>query len=540
MNTMNITTAKKKLSFFYLVPFIFFCLTSPARAQVPVYNSYPSASAVIFLDFDGHTVDNTAWNYNGPIFCGASGLNSTQITEVFNRVAEDYRPFNINITTDSLKFLAAPADKRMRVILTVTSDWYGAVGGVAFNGSFQWGDASPCFVFSALLNYNTKNIGEATSHEAGHTLGLYHQATYDANCVKVSDYNYGTGSGEIGWAPIMGVGYYRNFTLWNNGPNSYGCNNYQSDLDIITTNNGFGYRPDDHGNNFANAQAVSYVSNQFSFPGVIERNTDVDMIKFTIPINGRFELTALPYNVGTGNAGSNLDMQVSLYNGSETLLNVYNPATVLSSVIDSVLNAGTYYIKVEGKGNIYAPDYASLGSYSLLGRFSGGVLPLHRLELSGAVNGDKHQLNWVIEADEQVVSQILEYAVDGRNFEPLRQPLPADRSYTYTPSANGTTQYRVNVVFDNGRQYYSNIISLRVNEKPRPRLVGNLINTSSLTITSPGQYRYMILDMNGRIISNGQLAQGTSIVSLSSLPAGMYIAEFSKGKEVYAEKFIKK
>ena len=40
----------------------------------------------------------------------------------------------------------------------------------------------------------------------------------------------GLGSGEIGWAPIMGVGYYKNFTLWNNGPNSFGCTNYQSDL----------------------------------------------------------------------------------------------------------------------------------------------------------------------------------------------------------------------------------------------------------------------------------------------------------------------
>ena len=58
---------------------------SQSNAQVPVLSSNPSASAVIFLDFDGHTVANTSWNYAGPIYCGASGMNNTQITEAFNR-----------------------------------------------------------------------------------------------------------------------------------------------------------------------------------------------------------------------------------------------------------------------------------------------------------------------------------------------------------------------------------------------------------------------------------------------------------------------
>src|SRR6476660_7365776 len=88
--------------------------TTVIKSQVPLLNSYPSAAAVVFLDFDGHTVNGTSWNYNGPIACGASGLNNSQITEVFNRVAEDYRPFNINITTDSNKYLAAPANQRPR------------------------------------------------------------------------------------------------------------------------------------------------------------------------------------------------------------------------------------------------------------------------------------------------------------------------------------------------------------------------------------------------------------------------------------------
>ena len=78
---------------------IVFASTVSLKAQVPQLNSFSSASAVVFLDFDGHYVNGTSWNYNGPINCGSSGLNNTQITEVFNRVSEDFRPFNLNITT---------------------------------------------------------------------------------------------------------------------------------------------------------------------------------------------------------------------------------------------------------------------------------------------------------------------------------------------------------------------------------------------------------------------------------------------------------
>src|SRR5690348_4554380 len=95
------------------------------NAQVPVLSSLPSAQYVIFLDFDGHTVNGTGWNYSGPIYCGASTLDNNQITTIFNRVSEDYRPFNVNITTDSTKYLAAAANKRMRVIETVSYEWYG-------------------------------------------------------------------------------------------------------------------------------------------------------------------------------------------------------------------------------------------------------------------------------------------------------------------------------------------------------------------------------------------------------------------------------
>ena len=95
-----------------------------AKSQVTDLNSYPSASSVIFLDFNGHAVSGTMWNTNGAFTCNPAGLSDAAITEVFNRVAEDYRPFNINVTTNETKYNSAPANRRMRVVITTSHEWY--------------------------------------------------------------------------------------------------------------------------------------------------------------------------------------------------------------------------------------------------------------------------------------------------------------------------------------------------------------------------------------------------------------------------------
>src|SRR5687768_6841135 len=114
-----------------LLASLLLCGARAAVAQTPLFNSHPAAAATLFLDFDGHRVNGTTWNMNGPITCNPSNLSPAQVTEICNRVAEDYRPFNVNVTTDSARYLAAPAYTRMRLILTTSWEWYGSAGGVS-------------------------------------------------------------------------------------------------------------------------------------------------------------------------------------------------------------------------------------------------------------------------------------------------------------------------------------------------------------------------------------------------------------------------
>ncbi len=131
-------------------------------------------------------------------------------------------------------------------------------------------------------------------------------------------------------------------------------------------------------------------------------------------------------------------MQITLYNSSESVLNVYNPGDTLNLVVDTSLNAGIYYAKIEGKGNQFAPAYASLGSYSLQASFTGDetiALPLRKLELKGAVNENKHLLNWIVEADENITHQSIEMSADGVAFTTLTETAADARFYTYISSS---------------------------------------------------------------------------------------------------------
>ena len=528
----------RTLNQFVLIICLLLC-SSISFSQVPIHNSHPTASATIYLDFDGQLVQNTSWNWSGPLNLGHSNLSAAQMSEVYNRVAEDYRPFNINVTTDSTKYWSAPLTQRTRVILTTNSSWYGSAGGVAYTNSFSWGDNTPCFVFTQLLQNNVKNISEAAAHEAGHTLGLRHQATYDANCNLVSSYNTGVGSGEAGWAPIMGVGYYRNSTTWHDGPGPYGCTNLQSDLSIITsTRNGIIFKNDDYNESFQHVTSVPFSDRKFEIEGMISTSDEKDLFKFTLSSQRRVKISAVPTNVA-GITGTNLDIALELYN-NKTKINTYNPAATLSASIDTILSAGTYHILIDGVGNGYTTEYGSLGPYLIAAEeIDFTILPLRKLVLSGTIQQDMHKLNWTIDADETIQQLVVEVSNDGRNFTPLAETASDALYYNYRPASSSPVIYRLNVKFNDGHQYYSNMITLRNQGNIyKPQIMGNIISNGELRINSPGNYLYTVYSVNGNRLASGRLSNGINQVQHTQITKGVYVIKYSNDQEEWSEKFI--
>jgi uncharacterized repeat protein (TIGR01451 family) len=359
-------------------------------------HSNSGALHTIFLDFDGHVTSGTAWNsnFNGgqDIVTPAWSLDAdcstfsdserATIQRIWMRVAEDFAPFEVNVTTqqpplDDLRKVES-GDTRWGIRIVIGQNTFlSSAGGVAYLNSFNWNSDTPAFVF----NTSEIAVAEAVSHEAGHTLGLYHDGT------ATQEYYSGHGSGATSWAPIMGSAYYRNVTQWSRGEYS-GANNQEDDLAKIVTQNGFGYRADDYGDTFATAsQLVS--PGQSVIPatyGMIERNTDTDVFSFWADA-AQAVLAIDPLAIG-----ANLDLRADLHNAAGVLLATSNPATALNASLSLLLPAaGQYYVSVTGVGK-GAPlvdgysDYGSLGHYRITGSIGSSVAAMADLSLAISVS----------------------------------------------------------------------------------------------------------------------------------------------------------
>jgi hypothetical protein len=524
----------KNLSMYLLVLLM---ALSISGFSIPTLNSFPSASATIYLDFDGQVVTGTIWNGGGTINAAPSGHTDAEITSMFHRVAEDFRPFNVNVTTDESKYLAAPISRRIRVIITPTNYFRTGVGGAAYTGSFTWGDDTPCFVFSNMLG-NIKWIAECCTHETGHTLGLSHQSKYDNGCTMLQSYHEGVGSGETSWAPVMGNSYYRNMSGWNNGPTPSGCNAAQDNLTIITQNN-FGYRADDHSNDVNVSPSVISVSNRtINTGGIITTSTDKDYFALNVSSQSSVRMDFKPFSLGN-NTGANLDIKISLLNSARQVIRTYDPLQILHVTIDTVLLSGTYYFMVDGTGNTNVGDYGSLGEYSIAGSVMPlSVTPIHNINLSGTSSNGKHSLNWNIISDERIKSVVIESSSNGTSFNNLSIVNTYSTRYAYTPFENNDLYYRVKVTTLTNETAYSNVLMLRGTGKKKEFIVSTLVH-NELKINAPAAYEFQMYDVNGRIISKGTRSSGLNTENTAFLANGMYVLQIMSNGQKMTERIVK-
>ncbi len=350
-------------------------------------HSKPGSQRVIYIDFDGHQVSGTAWNANytgaAPFLAdpydtdGQPGTFSTSemdvVQRVWQRVSEDYAPFDIDVTTEQPTQAAITRTNNAdltfgtRVIVTNTTAVFSKCncGGIAYVGvndlATNHDYYQPALVFTRGVGGGDKNVAEAVSHEVGHTFGLQHDGTAST----------GYYAGHANWAPIMGVGYYKPVTQWSRGEYS-GANNLQDDIGVIQTHGGT-LRADDVGD--TRAAATLLTGPTLSGQGLISTGSDSDVFTFLAGA-GQATITVSPAPFGP-----DLDIRLELYDWNDNLVVASDPAAVYSSpdvstgldaTVSAVLTQGTYSIKVSGTGannpvtNGYS-NYGSLGRYTING-----------------------------------------------------------------------------------------------------------------------------------------------------------------------------
>jgi PKD repeat protein len=337
-------------------------------------NSRPGATRTIALVFRGMRLENTGWNdklkvinarpfdFDGnPSRFSNDELRTIQLT--WQRVAEDFAPFDVNVTTEEVssdRINRRDANDQVygtRVLITRNWGMNCGCAGIAYVGGFFSGEFwQPALVF--IEGSNDKNIAEVISHEVGHNLGLWHDGS------PAGEY-YAGWSGDThpvtGWAPIMGLGYSKPLTQFSKGEYA-GPTNRQDDFAEIQAQ-GLPLRPDEAGNSVAEA---------VPFPGVAAGSTvsgRVDGVIASAADRDVYALRLLPgplrAEVRAAARGANADLVLSVLDQAGVVIASSNPDQDINAAINhAIAQAGTYYLEVKGtgRGDPMTSGYTSYGS----------------------------------------------------------------------------------------------------------------------------------------------------------------------------------
>ena len=357
-----------------------------ATSEPFALHSKPGSNRLIYLDFNGHVVTNSAWN-SGTLTAQSydtdgnpAAFSNTELNNVkaiWQRVAEDYAPFDVDITTEEPALSALQRTSSgdiqygTRAVITRSMPQLcnQSCGGVAYVNVFSYYSSTtperyqPAWVFfDKLGNGYPKYVAEAVSHEVGHNLNLNH----DGNAT--TGYYAGHGSGATGWAPIMGVGYYKPVTQWSKGEYP-GANNLQDDIAVIHAA-GAALRPDDFSNTITSASPLGGSANAVNQTGIVERSSDVDVFNFSTG-GGSAQFTVTPDSLAP-----NLDVLLKVLDAQGKVIAEANPVDSLSASVSLSLDPGQYFLQVEGvgKGDLSTgySDYGSIGQYQITGNFPAG------------------------------------------------------------------------------------------------------------------------------------------------------------------------
>ncbi|PYU86688.1 MAG: hypothetical protein DMG08_29395, partial [Acidobacteria bacterium] len=491
-------------------------------------HSRPLATRKIYLDFDGQTTSGTAWNGGATIVSAPfdlngipSSFNTTEmdvIQHVWQRVAEDYAPFDVDVTTqdpgsDGLRRTStSDVGYGIRVVISPTN-WYNInYGGVAyldvFNAISSTDIYGTCWAFTQQLGNGEKAIAEAASHEVGHTLGLHHDGLTVCCDALYGGTTYYSGQGN--WAPIMGVSYNREVSQWSKGEYA-NANNTEDDLAIIQ---GYiSYRADDHGDTIGTATPLT--GPDISASGVIEKSTDVDMFSFQTGAG------TISFTVNPAPRGPDLDISATLYDGTGNLVTSADGAGLSASFTVAVAT-GTYYLMIDGVGSgdpvtTGYSDYASLGQYQITGTvIPTGTQPVAKASASPASGVMPLPVNFSSDGSYDPNGTIQSHYWD---FADGSNSTDANPSHTYTVKGNYTATL---VVTDNDGLSASKTVAITVsapNQAPVANAAANA--TSGYAPLAVGFSSAGSSDSDGSIASYSW-AFGDGTTSTSSNPSHTY------------------
>ncbi len=344
-------------------------------ARVPDYRSNPSASRHIYLDFDGGWATRYHYGrigkYTQPFDIDRVPLmNRTErdmIEDAWAHVAEDFAPFDVNITTTHPALLGV--DRFDTVLIGGPwSDWVDRASSGKFFRNPALGGTDVVRVFSDFIagsgsgidDFAGFRIGTTASHELGHLYGLEHKSD---RRVGAPDEEYSPGGDT--WTPIMGGNLSTDRTIWTQSPIVMSPTwEIRGDDDLRVLSGRLGLHGDDHGNSVATATSLGTIDgwehgSLLAATGIVGTTFDSDVFTFRVTRLGTFSI-----RLDVAEIGPNLDSVLELGAPGgfvSVVLATSAPVADLNAAIERRLSPGLYFVGVSSQ----AAFTGDLGQYTL-------------------------------------------------------------------------------------------------------------------------------------------------------------------------------
>lgn len=358
-------------------------------ANTPSYSSRPGAAATLFLDFDGNSATDDWGTYSVGSFdlngqsSSFSAAERMAINNIWRIVAEDFAPFDVNVTTvDPGSFSNGVA---YRVVVTNSPPsaigLSGAPRGAAVAGSFSGPATNTGFVFANSFSDYLGGISgrivaaaieqaNEVSRQFGVAIGLRNFGGVNAQPIGIMQ------------SPDSGL----SRATWSAGLTHSGeiPVTFQDDVAALTTSDGLAYLPDDHGDTLATATIMS----TNAITGLIgNRTTDKDVFRFAA-MQGDYTI-----HISVDPFAGNLDVQMRAFNSLGQLLVSNDPDNSFGLTYTFYIpSAGNYYLEVSSHG-----QPGAIGNYKLDYVSNPVNEPAH--VTSGMINGGAIQRSMVTQLD---------------------------------------------------------------------------------------------------------------------------------------------
>ena len=249
---------------------------------------------------------------------------------------------------------------------------------------------------------------------------------------------------------------------------------------------------------------------------------------------------------------SGLDTTVTIIDRNGVLYNNITGATYGGNTIYFPLSATPSIAPILDPKDVVLADAGSTASNSSLSSLI--LLPYTNVDLSAGRNGNKTNIQWSLETDQQVTNIALQRSTDAKTFSTLANLTGVTKSLN---SVEGTfvdndllssdALYRIRVTLTSGQEIFSPIRSVHIGPELKLTVYPNPAKDQfyislPFVVNSGDNFKVVVYNPDGQIVSSNDLVgtQRALTINASSFANGLYsVVLFQHGMRKYESRVLK-